>query len=101
MNRKQKVVVVLGAVVIMGLALFPPWFCHLGSYTPHDESVEASQRESRGWRGFRFFALGYRTDDWLRDGAYPDSDAAISLQLGVAALTLAAVLVLKDRKPSA
>jgi len=117
MNRKQKVAVVVGALVIAGLALFPPWRAstivvttgepddeaYLTHYTPKgkpyfDLPEAVIEVGLYTFDGFHWINASASRASAEATNAEPYYEAAISLQLATLALTVAAVVVLKERK---
>ncbi len=123
MNRKQKVAVVVGALLIAGLALFPPW--RIGTDPVKLRWVGAPRviLSYEPVRELRWMDTGQRVPDFdrhnieLQPGTGPraaewvqvrtrpltaatsvDSVCLRCLVVAALALTVAAVLVLKERK---
>ena len=91
MNRKQKVAVVVGVVVIMLLVLFPPWYdtyllgpVRLRWVGSDPVRVEQHVDGTRVKRVRHEYAISY--------------GLAAGAMLAALALTVAAVVVLKERK---
>lgn len=93
MNRKQKVAIVVGALVIAFLALFPPWVSVKLAHVTTQGPVAVYVRY-----GHRWYLSGEQVEK-----AYVtiDHDTQYALQLAALALTVAAVVVLKERKAGA
>ena len=80
MNRKQKVAIVVGGVVVLVLALFPPSVHTRSHFRPARTTLSLSGPE------------------WVFGGSGRiDHGSLYNLQLTALVLTVAAVLVLKDR----
>jgi len=118
MNRKQRSAVVIGAVAILLLALFPPWRASITVNSRRPEGDMSlthllSEGDPSATRqpdavietgvyaldGFRWIGASASRAGTATMNAKPFYEAAISLQLAALALTVAAVVVLREREP--
>ena len=116
MNRKQKVAVVVGVVVVAGLALFPPWVLEGDAYSEFEPwrltlgpAFLFSPPEAPGARVEMMPPVSTQRREISREDleqlrrfyvcVEPDWATLLPHVAGVLALTVAAVVVLKERKP--
>ena len=86
MNRSQKIAIVVGALVIAGLALFPPWGESSPEFAWFRDAPSYTTSSGRGRRSS------------VRVAQTKNASLLDQLQGAALVLTVAAVLVLKDKK---
>lgn len=95
MNRNQKIAILIGALVIAALGLFPVWLVDEGIDMVDDAPIWTHHRVSVS--GLRWIGSPKMDAEGFTTGTKPDFVATLALQLAALALTVAAVVVLEEK----